>query len=201
MTDWVATVPGWLLVGLALGAAFTLLAAVAFLAGTRLFPDPERATHVPGETRRRAEIREYLEAIGERYAEDHPVGGQEVAFFLPERDVAITFDARAYFRIEGTGVHPVLVEHELPGAALGARLPFETPDPTPAGGDADDAPAVPDPVGAAFRVLGLPGDADLDAVKAAYRERAKAVHPDQGGDPEEFQRVREAYTVAREAVS
>jgi hypothetical protein len=210
--EWGAALPGWLLVGLALGVVFTAIAAGVFLAGTRVLPEPERrATGTAGDDRRRAEIREYLSALGERFAEDHPVEGGSVAFYLPERDVAITFDAKAFFRIEGSGTHPVLVEHELPGGSLGARLPFETPDPTPDGPDRDpsfgpddtDAPAPadpgPDPVAAAFAELGVPEDADRATVRDAYRSRVKEVHPDQGGDAEAFRRLRQSYAVAREA--
>jgi hypothetical protein len=217
VTAWLSGLPWWLVAGLVLGVAFTVLAAGLFYVGTRLFPDPERDPRRSGDARRRAEIREYLDALGERYAEHHPVGGRPVAFYLPERDVAITFDARAYFRIDNTDTAAVLVEHELPGAALGARLPFETPDATPEGGPAggrerrldggdrllvdgfatdDEEPVAP--VETAFAELGLPTDADLPDVKAAYRRKVKEVHPDQGGDPDEFQRVREAYTVAKD---
>lgn len=203
LPDWLFGLPDWLVAGLLVGAAFSLVAAGAFLAGTRLFPGPEtdRGRHATAEDRRRAEIRSYLLGLGEEFVEAHPVGGQTVAFYLPRRDVAITFDARAYFRIEGTGPHPVLVEHELPGGALGPRLPFETPEPDPAGvregarGPVEEAGA---PVATAFAELGLPPSAPLADVKAAYREQVKAVHPDQGGDPEAFQRLREAYTVAKE---
>ena len=45
----------------------------------------------------------------------------------------------------------------------------------------------------AYETLGLEPGADLEAVRAAYRERAKETHPDLGGDPEAFIRVREAY--------
>ncbi|USZ67572.1 J domain-containing protein [Halorussus salilacus] len=46
----------------------------------------------------------------------------------------------------------------------------------------------------AYRTLGLDPGADADAVRTAYRERVKAVHPDrEGGDEEEFKRVNEAY--------
>ncbi|MFB6075195.1 MAG: J domain-containing protein [Haloarculaceae archaeon] len=46
----------------------------------------------------------------------------------------------------------------------------------------------------AYRRLGLEPGADQSAVKAAYRERVKAVHPDtDGGDEERFKRVKEAY--------
>lgn len=51
----------------------------------------------------------------------------------------------------------------------------------------------------AFRVLGLPPDADAAAVKAAYREQVKRTHPDaDGGDREAFQRVNAAYETLRE---
>ena len=114
-------------------------------------------------------------------------------FYLPERDVAITFDARAFYRIDRSATEPVLVEHEMPGVALGHRLPFETPE-IDLG---DDSDADLDPETAAYAVLGLPAGADLAEVKRAYRERVKDVHPDHGGDRDEFERVREAYTAAK----
>jgi len=52
------------------------------------------------------------------------------------------------------------------------------------------------PVVSAFSELGLPTDADADAVKRAYRERVKDTHPDRGGDEEAFRRVQEAYATA-----
>jgi hypothetical protein len=206
---WLSVLPWWLVVGLGIGVAFTAAAAGLFYLGDRLFPEPsaDDAARTTADERRRAEIRAYLDAIGERYAEDHAVGDRTVAFYLPERDVAITFDARTYFRLDGTDTAAVLVEHEMPGAAVGARLPFETPDPTPddgrtgpgPGDSRREPPGSGQPVAAAFAELGLPSDADEAAVKAAYRRQVKEVHPDQGGDPEAFQRVREAYTVAKEA--
>ena len=45
----------------------------------------------------------------------------------------------------------------------------------------------------AYRTLGLDQDADESAVKRAYREKVKDVHPDRGGDEEEFKRVTRAY--------
>ncbi len=49
-------------------------------------------------------------------------------------------------------------------------------------------------------VLGIDADADLDedALRRAYRERVKEVHPDQGGSIEEFQLVRRAYARLRD---
>jgi hypothetical protein len=198
----VTAVPSWLLLGVVIAAGLTVVFLILFVAGERLFPT-EPVTPRSGadsEWKRRAEIRDYLDAIGEHYAEDHMVAGHHVAFYLPERDVAITFDGVAFFRIEKTPTRAILVEHEMPGSHLGARLPFETPEvdfgPPPGaaetGGDA---------VTNAFATLGLSPDADVETVTQAYRERVKEVHPDHGGDEETFRRVREAYTAAKQAAS
>jgi hypothetical protein len=204
--------PEWLAVGLGIAGVLAVAFAALFVAGERLFPTAPRTSgsERSGEWKRREEIRAYLDAIGEHYAEDHPVGGQSVAFYLPERDVAITFDAKAYFRIEGTPTYAILVEHEMPGAGLGARLPFEVPpvDGFGAGGSGESGSAWAgergatgtddaDPAGHAFGVLGLEPGASRAEVRRAYRQRVKEVHPDHGGDEEEFHRVREAYTTAR----
>lgn len=45
----------------------------------------------------------------------------------------------------------------------------------------------------ALAVLGLSGPAGPDEVKQAYRRRARELHPDAGGDAEQFRRVQEAY--------
>ena len=46
----------------------------------------------------------------------------------------------------------------------------------------------------AYRVLGLNPGADESAVRAAYREKVKDVHPDaENGDEQAFKRVNEAY--------
>jgi DnaJ-domain-containing protein 1 len=184
--------PSWLVGGILLGIIGTLLVAAAFLAADRMFADGERAAgRQSGESRRRTEFREYLDAIEEPYAEDHVVAGQQVAFYLPQRDVAVTFDARAYYRLDRSDTHPVLVEHEMPGSMLGDRLPFETPDLEPEEGELD-------PLEAAFAELGVRPGATPEEVKRAYRRKVKEVHPDQGGDEAAFQRVREAYTTARQ---
>lgn len=46
---------------------------------------------------------------------------------------------------------------------------------------------------AAFEVLGVDPGADEEAVREAYRERVKEVHPDNGGSQAAFRRVRAAY--------
>ncbi|WP_251344035.1 J domain-containing protein [Haloplanus halophilus] len=195
--EWLELLPPWLLAGAGMGVVLTLLVAGIFVVGDRLFPAPptDRSRRIDGTDRRRAEIRQYLGAIGERYVEDATVHEESVAFYLPERDVAVTFDPQAYFRIERAGTAAVLCEHEMPGSALGRRLPFDVPGagtgsgPTTAGGPS---------VGAAFSHLGLQPTADADEVRAAYRRRVKDVHPDQGGDSESFRRLREAYDTAKE---
>jgi hypothetical protein len=44
--------------------------------------------------------------------------------------------------------------------------------------------------------LGLGRDADLEQVKASYRRLALVHHPDRGGEPAEFQRIKRAYDLA-----
>ncbi|MEF8840515.1 MAG: DnaJ domain-containing protein [Haloarculaceae archaeon] len=198
--------PRWLVLGLGFGVAASLCAACLFYVGDRLFPSGRgRSTDWSGDARRVIEIREFLDAIGESYAENHPIDGQTVEFYLPERDVAITFDARAYYIIERSATNAVLVEHEMPGFHLGSRLPFETPevefgrdDPTRGMGGLDGGT---DPVEGAFAVLGVPRTATEAQIRSAYRSKVKDVHPDHGGSQDEFRRVREAYTTAKDHAS
>ena len=200
--------PEWLVVGLGAGIAGSLAVAGLFVAAARLFPSPAAARSTQSsENRRREELRSYLQAIEEPFAENHFVEGQHVAFYLPKRDVAITFDARAFYRIERSPTIPVLVEHEMPGWQLGARLPFETPAVGYGTGQTsddrdddrtDERRRQYDPTIAAYRELGLSTAATIDEVKGAYRRRVKEVHPDHGGDEDEFKRVREAYTRAKQ---
>lgn len=199
VVGWLSTLPQWVLVSAALAGVFTILSASLFLAAELVFDDVGRAEYDAASTsegRRRVEIREYLDAIGERYAEDHFVEGHHVAFYLPERDVAVTFNAHAYFRIEGSGTSAVLVEHEMHGHHLGARLPFEVPEV-----EMYDEPDEGDVVQWAFDALGLPPTATADEVQRAYRERVKEAHPDHGGSEDAFKRVREAYATAKDHAS
>lgn len=194
-----ASLPHWVVVGVGLGIGASLVVVAVFLLAIRYFPATQPSRRASsGESRRRREFRRYLAAIGESYAEDHPVAGQPVAFYLPERDVAITFDAKAYFRLLRSETEPVLAEHEMPGSALGARLPFETPDRGPGGQpDASDGRAA-EPIRHAFAELGLPVGAPAAEVQRAYRQQVKHVHPDQGGDEDAFRRLREAYATAKQ---
>jgi hypothetical protein len=196
--------PRWIYVGVFVGALVSVGVAATFLVAARLFPDGNRqkGTWDSTESRRRAEIRQYLDTIGERFVEDTAPEGVPVAFYLPARGVAITFQPRTFYALEGTPVHPVLVEHEMPGIALGHRLPFETPnirfgDDDETAGDAGEI----EPIDAAYAVLGVNDDADTEAIRRAYRERVKEVHPDHGGSEEDFRRVRDAYDTARQHAS
>lgn len=192
-SDLVSAFPPWLLLGVAGGLLTSVLVASVFVVGRRLFPDePTAGAVVDGAGRRRAEIRDYLREIGEPFAEDHPVRGETVEFYLPGRDVAVTFDAMAYFRLERAGTYTVLCEHEMPARGLGRRLPFDVPEPEPA------VPNAADPVVAAFDHLDLPRSADPSEIRVAYRNKAKTAHPDHGGSQPEFQRLQEAYATARE---
>ncbi|MFB6126447.1 MAG: J domain-containing protein [Halolamina sp.] len=187
--------PRWLLVGVALGVVASVVVAAVFVLGNRLFPDGGAAesTRTDGNARRRAEIGRYFERIGEPFVRDRRFADREVAFYLPERDVAVTFDVETYFALESRDTEVVLCEYEMPASALGRRLPFEVPT-------VESVPAAPTDaaVTRAFARLGVAADADAETVETAYRERVKAVHPDQGGDPEEFRAVREAYATAKD---
>lgn len=193
VADILGPLPEWLSAGVALGLIAMLVVLAIFVLGDRLLPpaQQERTERIDGQSRRHADIRRYLQAIDEPFTEKSTVDGVTVAFYLPARDVAITFDAKAFFRLESTGTDVVLCEHELSTAGLGRRLPFDVPEV----GTAQAEP--PDPVSAAFDVLGVSRNADLEDVERAYRERVKEVHPDQGGNEAEFKRVREAYATAR----
>lgn len=46
---------------------------------------------------------------------------------------------------------------------------------------------------AALRELGLDENADQATIKSRYRQLASEHHPDKGGDPDEFRKIREAY--------
>lgn len=191
----VVALPEWLALGLAIAAGLAVVFTAVFLLGERLFPTADHSqSGRSGEWKRRQEIRSYLGSIDERYIESGSVHGNRVAFYLPERDVAITFDGTTYFRLDRTPTHPILVEHEMPGAHLGSRLPFDTPSPSHSDTGANRYRAT-----TAFEILGVSEDATEEEITAAYRDRIKDVHPDHGGDEETFRRVREAYTIAREA--
>jgi len=192
-----AVVPPWVLLGVALGIVASVGVALVFYLGNRFAPAPTGeggTSRSVGDDRRHAEIRSYLTAIGEQFNENHSVGGVTIPFYLPERDVAITFDAHDYFRLDGEGVYTVLCEHEMPGRGLGRRLPFDVAEPD--WGPDPGRPPRTDAVDAAFAELGLPANAAADEVKEAYRERVKETHPDRGGDEDAFIRVQEAYATA-----
>lgn len=44
-----------------------------------------------------------------------------------------------------------------------------------------------------YQVLGIRSDADTGQIRAAYRGRARYVHPDAGGDDDAFTRLQDAY--------
>ncbi len=50
-------------------------------------------------------------------------------------------------------------------------------------------------LGEAYSILGVERDVSASDLKAAYRVRALATHPDRGGDPRQFIRVQAAYEI------
>ncbi|MFB6252311.1 MAG: J domain-containing protein [Halobellus sp.] len=195
LPEWVSLLPPWLVFGLLGGSAASAVAAGVFLIGGRLLPgEPVTSSQrIDGPTRRRVEIRRYLRNIGEPFTEDHEQHGETVEFYLPERDVALTFDARAYFRLERNGTYTILCEHEMPVHALGRRLPFEVPTI-----GTESTATSDDPIEEAFAYLDLSRPATTEEVRDAYRSRVLSVHPDHGGSQAEFKRLQEAYATARE---
>lgn len=76
-----------------------------------------------------------------------------------------------------------------------ARGPRDGRDPRDRAPPADNGPTVRE----AYATLGLPTDADKGAVKRAYREKAKDLHPDTpGGDEAAFKNLNAAYERLRE---
>ncbi|WP_418282721.1 J domain-containing protein [Halorubrum sp. DTA98] len=199
VVDFIDIVPPWVLLGTVLGGVASVVVAAVFYVGNRLSSPTEPSGSGgtgSGDARRHREIRAYLSTIGERFRERHQLGDVVVPFYLPERGVAVTFDAHDYFRLNGEGVFTVLCEHEMPAHALGRRFPFDVVEPDWSGNRPGTSGPARDLTGAAFDELGLSIDADADEVTRAYRERVKEVHPDQGGDEASFRRVRAAYATA-----
>lgn len=52
----------------------------------------------------------------------------------------------------------------------------------------------------AYKLLGVRHNAPIEAVKSAYRARAKNAHPDRGGDEEEFKILEYAYELVRKDI-
>lgn len=49
-----------------------------------------------------------------------------------------------------------------------------------------------------YEVLGVPTTASDDQLRSAYRKKARATHPDAGGDGDEFAKVSRAYAILRD---
>eukprot|EP00811_Abedinium_folium_P010403 NODE_19622_length_835_cov_3.696328.p1 GENE.NODE_19622_length_835_cov_3.696328~~NODE_19622_length_835_cov_3.696328.p1 ORF type:complete len:200 (+),score=41.75 NODE_19622_length_835_cov_3.696328:94-693(+) len=58
-----------------------------------------------------------------------------------------------------------------------------------------DLPPSADPNASHYAVLGVDEDVDQDDLKVAYRERALVLHPDKGGDDDQFDRLNLAFRV------
>lgn len=51
-----------------------------------------------------------------------------------------------------------------------------------------------------YEVLGVRPDADIEVIEAAYKAKARKLHPDAGGDLEAMKELNEAYEAVREKV-
>lgn len=52
-----------------------------------------------------------------------------------------------------------------------------------------------------YEILGIPPSADVEEIKAAFRNLSMQHHPDQGGDADKFLEVRDAYKILSEVKS
>ena len=194
--------PRWFILGILLGLVFAGIIAVVFVIGVVVYPDQVDRSHFRNDTsseRKQREIRWFLRTIGEPFIEDYILGDEVVGFYLSDRNVSITLDAKTFFSVNRLGHTAVLVEHEMPITQLGARLPFDTPS-IPTAQPSTRSITESERILAAFRELGLTPSASEAEIRQAYRREIKRVHPDHGGDRSSFDRVREAYVIAsREA--
>ena len=211
--EWLSSFPSWLVFGVLAGGCATVLIAGVFIIGGRLFPDDTDGSKTTAGrfNRRRGEFRSYLRSIDEPFVEEHELAGETIAFYLSDRNIALTFDAQVYFHLDHTSVETILCEHEMPVRALGRRLPFEVPNPNPNpnpnrnpnfDSNFGSSPETNNhsqiaTITAAYAQLGLKTTADAEAVRDAYREQVKTAHPDHGGTQAEFNQLQEAYTTAR----
>lgn len=126
------SVPEWVFIGLAYTAGAATLAIAAFALGGWEFPaNPLQGTRFGGafgSSRRRGNIRRYLDAIREPYVEDHVVEGIRCAFYLPDRDIAIAVSPEAADRLRATDTYVIYCEPRMRADQLGDRLPFDTPN-------------------------------------------------------------------------
>ncbi len=191
LSDVINAIPSWLAIGIGVGSVVSIIVAGVFVVGGRLFPTDGEPTKIGGENRRHLEIRSYLREAHIDFRENHHIGSIETEFYLPNEDVAITFDPHVYFQLESTTTIPVLCEHEMSIRALSRRLPFEIAQQTLL------PPTQDQRVREAFDTLEISVTADPAQIQQAYRERVKHAHPDHGGTQSEFQDLQESYGVAK----
>ena len=71
-------------------------------------------------------------------------------------------------------------------------------DPGPAGAADTRRARREAPAGSIWEALGVDAHATVEQIRAGFRQRALVTHPDHGGDPEAFRRLRAAYDEALE---
>ncbi len=71
-------------------------------------------------------------------------------------------------------------------------------DPGPAGAGDIKRARREAPPGSIWEALGVDAHATVEQIRAGFRQRALVTHPDHGGDPEAFRRLRAAYDDALE---
>ena len=71
-------------------------------------------------------------------------------------------------------------------------------DPGPAGATNTQRTRREAPPGSIWETLGVDAHATVEQIRIGFRQRALVTHPDHGGDPEAFRRLRAAYDEALE---
>lgn len=100
---------------------------------------------------------------------------------------------------EAAGIALARIEGRWAGAWVrvrNGRAPFPRQVPRSVDADATRAPRAPSANGNApsvHEILGVPENATLAQVKAAFRAKVTTAHPDQGGDPRAFMELMRAY--------
>lgn len=83
---------------------------------------------------------------------------------------------------------PMALEEHLRWIGIRPRMRYAR-----SGGSEEHVGVLPEEVRRGFEVLGIQPTTDIEALKARYRELAKAYHPDKGGDRNEMLRINDAY--------
>ena len=123
------------------------------------------------------------------YSED---GWAEVTWTIDGKDHSYKCDSQPR-AVDNVAAISQIIEADCKAIRRGLKTFGQVMNQFRIGYDAD-APRTKSP----REILGIPAHInDLDYVKFKYKQKAKELHPDQGGDPEQFKELQEAYGVLK----